>query len=181
MPPPFLPPVPCKSTTRRPIHMAYDLNSEHAVGTLPTTGTQHLRNQKGYLSMSWMEARTHIHYTLTLLGALCGTEYPVPTRWRTMLRPYERVEARLQHEINTEGGTRLAPPPSSCFTCSSYLWTGLWRKPGWASMPPSRRRTLATPMASATSYAPEQQARPPYLRPRLCPSIPGARWPTRDV
>jgi hypothetical protein len=52
-----------------------------------------------------MEARTHIRCTLALLGALCGTEHPIPTEWCTMMMQYERVEARLQHEIDTEVGS----------------------------------------------------------------------------
>jgi hypothetical protein len=56
-----------------------------------------------------MEARIQICCTLALLGTLCGTEHPIPTRWCSMLRQYERIEARLKHEIDTEVGAHLGP------------------------------------------------------------------------
>jgi hypothetical protein len=59
--------------------------------------------------VNWIEARTHIHCTLALLGALCGDEHAVPAAWRSKLREYERVEARLHNKIDTEVGVRLGP------------------------------------------------------------------------
>jgi hypothetical protein len=86
----------------------YDLSGEST--TLTTADTQRLRNQKGYLPANWMEARTQLRCTLALLGALCGDEHAVPAAWCSMLRQYERVEARIIHEMDTEVGTRLGPP-----------------------------------------------------------------------
>jgi hypothetical protein len=87
----------------------YDLSGEPTSGALSIADTQRLRNQKGYLPANWMESRTQIRCTLALLGALCGYLHAVPISWRSMLRQYERVEARLQHEIDTEVGSRLGP------------------------------------------------------------------------
>jgi hypothetical protein len=78
----------------------YDLSGKST--TISTGYTQSLRNQKGYLPANWMEARTQLRCTLALLGALCGDEHSVPATWRSMLRQYERVEARIIHEIDTE-------------------------------------------------------------------------------
>jgi hypothetical protein len=87
----------------------FDLSGDPSSGVLSTADTQRLRNQKGYLPVDWMEARTHIRCTLTLLGALCGNEHPVPTVWSSMLRQYEWVEARIRNEIDSEVGARLGP------------------------------------------------------------------------
>jgi hypothetical protein len=87
----------------------YDLSGEPTSGALSITDTQRLLNQNDYLPTNWMEARTQIRCTLALLGALCGDLHAVPVSWRSMLRQYERVEARLQHEIDTEVGNRLGP------------------------------------------------------------------------
>jgi hypothetical protein len=48
----------------------YDLSGEPSNGALSTTGTQWLRNQRGYLPVNWMKARTQIRCTLALPGAL---------------------------------------------------------------------------------------------------------------
>jgi hypothetical protein len=86
----------------------YDLSGEST--TLTTTDTQRLWNQKGYLPANWMEARTQLWCTLVLLGALCGDEHAVPADWHSMHQQYERVEARIIHEMDTEVGARLGPP-----------------------------------------------------------------------
>jgi hypothetical protein len=86
----------------------YDLSGKST--TLCTADTQRLRNQKGYLPANWMEERTQLRCTLALLGALCGDDHAVPAAWRSMLRQYERVEARIIHEMDTEVGARLGPP-----------------------------------------------------------------------
>jgi hypothetical protein len=78
-------------------------------GVLSTADTQWLPNQKGYLPVDWMEARTQIRCTLALLGALCGNEHPVPAAWRLMLCQYERVESKIRNDIDTEVETRLGP------------------------------------------------------------------------
>jgi hypothetical protein len=85
----------------------YDLSGEST--TLSTGDTQRLRNQKGYLPTNWTEARTQLRCTLALLGALCGDDHAVPAAWRSMLRQYERVEARIIHKMDTEVGARLGP------------------------------------------------------------------------
>jgi hypothetical protein len=87
----------------------YDLSGEPTTGALSTADTQRLQNQKGYLPVSWMEARTQIRCTLAILGALYGPDHPIPVGWRRMLRQYDRVEARLKHEMDTEVGPLLAP------------------------------------------------------------------------
>jgi hypothetical protein len=88
----------------------FDMSGEPTVGALSTADTQRLHNQKGYLPVSWMEARTQIRCTLALLGAVCGTDHPIPAGWRSMLHQYEQVEASLQNDIDTAVGTRLGPP-----------------------------------------------------------------------
>jgi hypothetical protein len=87
----------------------YDLSGEPSLGALSTADTQRLRNQKGYLPVNWMEARTQLRCMLALLGALCGNNHAVTLSWQSMLRDYERVEARLVHEIDAELGTKLGP------------------------------------------------------------------------
>jgi hypothetical protein len=87
----------------------YDLSGEPTTGALSTTDNQGLRNQKGYLPVSWMEARTQIRCTLALMGALCGPEHPITVGWRCMLRQYNKVEALLMHDMDEEVGPSLAP------------------------------------------------------------------------
>jgi hypothetical protein len=86
----------------------YDLSGESTA--LTTADTQRLHNQKGYLPANWMEARTQLRCTLALLGALCGDDHAVPDAWRSMLRKYERVDARIIHEMDAEVGARMGPP-----------------------------------------------------------------------
>jgi hypothetical protein len=85
----------------------YDLSGESTA--LSTADTQRLRNKKGYLPANWMEAPTQLRCTLALLGALCGDEHAITAAWRSMIRQYERVEARIIHEMYTEVGARLGP------------------------------------------------------------------------
>jgi hypothetical protein len=87
----------------------FDLSGDLSSGVLFVADTQRIRNQKGYLPVDWMEARAQIMCTLALLGALCGNEHPVLTAWCSMLRQYERFEARIHNEIDTEVGTCLGP------------------------------------------------------------------------
>jgi hypothetical protein len=87
----------------------YDLSGEPSLGAMSTADTQRLRNQKGYLPVNWMEARTQLRCMLALLGALCGNDHAVTLSWQQMLRDYERVEARLVHEIDVELGTKVGP------------------------------------------------------------------------
>jgi hypothetical protein len=57
----------------------YDLSGEPTSGALSTVDTQRLRNQKGYLPVNGMEARTQTRCTLDFLGTLCGDDHAVPT------------------------------------------------------------------------------------------------------
>jgi hypothetical protein len=76
----------------------YDLSGESTA--LTTADTQRLCNQKGYLLANWTEARTQLLCTLALMGALCGDGHAVPAVWHSMPRQYERVEARIIHEMD---------------------------------------------------------------------------------
>jgi hypothetical protein len=87
----------------------YDLSGDPSSGALSTADTQCLRNQKGYLPWDWMEACSQLRGNLALLGSLCGNDHATTLNWQTMLRRFERTEARLQHEMNTHHGPRLAP------------------------------------------------------------------------
>jgi hypothetical protein len=87
----------------------YDLSGDPSSRSLSTADTQRLRNQKGYLPWDWTEARSQLRANLALLGSLCGNDHATTLNWQTMLRRFEGVEARLQHEISTHHGPRLAP------------------------------------------------------------------------
>jgi hypothetical protein len=87
----------------------YDLSGDPSSGDLSTADTQRLRNQKGYLPWDWMEAHSQLRANLALLGSLCGNDHATTLNWKTMLRRFEGMEARLQHEMNTHHGPRLAP------------------------------------------------------------------------
>jgi hypothetical protein len=56
-----------------------------------------------------MEARSQLRANLALLSSLCGNDHATTLNWQTMLRRFEGVEARLQHEMSTHHGRRLAP------------------------------------------------------------------------
>jgi hypothetical protein len=86
----------------------YDLSGEST--TLSTAGTQRLWNQKGYLPANGMEARAQLRCTFALLSALCVDDHAVYATLSSMLQQYERGEARIIHEIDTEVGARLGPP-----------------------------------------------------------------------
>jgi hypothetical protein len=87
----------------------YDLSGDPSSGALSTADTPCLRNQNGYLPWDWMDARSQLRGNLALLGSLCGNDHATTLNWQTMLRRFEGTEARLQHEMNTHHGPRLAP------------------------------------------------------------------------
>jgi hypothetical protein len=87
----------------------YDLSGDPSSGALPTADTQRFRNQKGYLPWYWMKARSQLRGNIALMGGLCGNDHTTTLNWQTMLRCFEGTEARLQHEMNTHHGPRLAP------------------------------------------------------------------------
>jgi hypothetical protein len=87
----------------------YDLSGDPSSGALSTADTQRILNQKGYLPWDWMEARAQLCANVALLGSLCGNDHTTTLNWQAMLRRFEGMEARLQHEMNTHHGLCSAP------------------------------------------------------------------------
>jgi hypothetical protein len=87
----------------------YDISGDPSGGALSTVDTQRLRNQKGYIPDNWGEARVQLRCNLGLIGALCGDGHGVTVTWGAMLRRFERVESRLQHQLDLEYRVRLNP------------------------------------------------------------------------
>jgi hypothetical protein len=56
---------------------AFDLGGNPESGAIAPGDVSRLRNLSGYIPQSWMEARTQLHSTHALLGALLGVEHPV--------------------------------------------------------------------------------------------------------
>jgi hypothetical protein len=78
----------------------YDLSGDPSGGAMSIVDTQHLQNQKGYIPDNWGEARVQLRCTLGLLGALCGDSHGVTMAWGAMLCRFERMESRLQHQLD---------------------------------------------------------------------------------
>jgi hypothetical protein len=88
---------------------AFDLGGDPESGAIAPGEVIRLRNLIGYVPISWMEARSQLHTTAGLMGALMGTSHPTLIAYGRFLRKYERLFTRLESEIDQVYGRRLGP------------------------------------------------------------------------
>jgi hypothetical protein len=74
---------------------AFDLGGDPESGAIAPGEVSRLRNLSGYVPISWMEARSQLHSTAGLMGALMGTSHPALVAYG--------------HEIDQVYGRRLGP------------------------------------------------------------------------
>jgi hypothetical protein len=55
----------------------FDLGGDPESGAIAPGDVSRLRSLSGYIPQSWMEARTQLHSSQALMGALLGVEHPL--------------------------------------------------------------------------------------------------------
>jgi hypothetical protein len=88
---------------------AFDLGGDPESGAISPGEVSRLRNLSGYVPISWMEARSQLHSTAGLIGALMGTSHPALGAYGRFLRQYDRIFTRLESEVYQVYGRRLGP------------------------------------------------------------------------
>jgi hypothetical protein len=88
---------------------AFDLGGDPESGAIDPGDVSRLRNLSGYIPQSWMEARTQLHSSQALMGALLGVEHPLVEAFGRFLRQYDRLMTRLESEVDQVHGRRLGP------------------------------------------------------------------------
>jgi hypothetical protein len=88
---------------------AFDLGGDPESGAIAPGDVSRLRNLSGYIPQSWMEARTQLHSSQALMGALLGVEHPLVEAFGRFLRQYDRLMTRLESEVDQVHGRRLGP------------------------------------------------------------------------
>jgi hypothetical protein len=88
---------------------AFNLSGDPENGTITPGEVSRLRNLSGYVSIFWMEARSQLHSTSGLMGALMGTSHPALGAYGRLLRHYDRLFTHLESEIDQVYGRRLGP------------------------------------------------------------------------
>jgi hypothetical protein len=88
---------------------AFDLGRDPEKRAIYPGEVSRLRNLSGYAPISWMEARSQLHSTAGLMGALMGTSHPALVAYGCFLRQYDCLFTRLESEIDQVYGRRLRP------------------------------------------------------------------------
>jgi hypothetical protein len=87
---------------------AFDLGGDPESGAITPGEVSTLRNLSGYVPISWMDARSQLHSTAGLVGALMGTSHPALVAYGRFLRQYDHLFTRLESEIDQVYGWRLS-------------------------------------------------------------------------
>jgi hypothetical protein len=88
---------------------AFDLGADPDSGAISPSDVGRLRNTVGYVPQIWTEARTQLRSTSDLLDALVGKNHSVILAYGRFLRMYERMQTRLESELDYAHGRRLGP------------------------------------------------------------------------
>jgi hypothetical protein len=88
---------------------AFDLGGDPESGAIAPGDVSRLRNLSGYTPQSWMEARTQLHSSQALMGALLGVEHPLVGAYGRFPRQYDRLMTSLESEVDQVHGRRLGP------------------------------------------------------------------------
>jgi hypothetical protein len=88
---------------------AFDLGGDPESGAITPGEVSRLQNLSGYVPISWMEARSQLHSSAGLMGALMGTSHPALGAYGRFLRQYDRLFTCLESEIDQVYGRRLGP------------------------------------------------------------------------
>jgi hypothetical protein len=88
---------------------AFDIGADPEIGSIGPGEVPRLRNLSGYLPQEWNEARTQLCSTRGMFGALMGNSHPMVLAYSRFLQLYERLETRLESELDHAYGCRLGP------------------------------------------------------------------------
>jgi hypothetical protein len=88
---------------------AFDIGADPESGSIGPSEVSRLRNLSGYIPQGWSEARTQLRSARGLLGALLGASHPVVLAYGRFLRLYDRLETRIESELDHAHGRRLGP------------------------------------------------------------------------
>jgi hypothetical protein len=88
---------------------AFGLGTYPESGVIGPSEVERLRNLSGYIPQGWTEAQTPLRSTRGVIGALMGNAHPVMLAYGRFLRLYERLETRLESELDYVCGPRLVP------------------------------------------------------------------------
>jgi hypothetical protein len=88
---------------------AFGVGADHDSGHVRPSEIASLRNSSGYIPQSWSKARTQLRSVSGLLGALLGDAHLVLLAYGRFLRLYDRMETRLESELDHAYGCRLGP------------------------------------------------------------------------
>jgi hypothetical protein len=106
---------------------AFDLGANPESGTVSPSDVVRLHTMIGYMPATWSEARSQLHYTRGLMGAIMGVIHPIITANGHFLRKYDHMITRLESEVDQVHGGRLGPAwaqPYSHFMCIWPRGTG---------------------------------------------------------
>lgn len=87
----------------------FDISADNPQGINPGEAGK-LRNPKGYVPVTWPEARGQLKSTLPLLASVLGIEHVVVKAYRQMLNKFDRMESRLQVAFERSFNEKAGPP-----------------------------------------------------------------------
>jgi hypothetical protein len=88
---------------------AFNIGADPGSGSIGPSEVSRLQNLSGYLLQGWTEAHTQIRSTRGLLGDLMGNSHPMVLACGSFLHLYERLETRLESDLDHAYGFRLGP------------------------------------------------------------------------
>lgn len=87
----------------------FDVSADNPQGINPGDAGK-LRNPKGYVPVSWPEARSQLKSTLPLLASVLGIKHGVVLAYSRMLTKFDRMETRLQMAFERTLNDKAGPP-----------------------------------------------------------------------
>jgi hypothetical protein len=88
---------------------AFHIGADPESGSIGPGEVSRLRNLSGYLPQEWTEARTQLRSARGMMGGLMGNSHPVVLAYGRFLQLYERLETRLERDLDHTYGRRLGP------------------------------------------------------------------------
>jgi hypothetical protein len=87
----------------------FDIGADPESGSIGPSEVSRLRNLSGNIPQGWSEARTQLRSVRGLLESLLGGSRPVVLAYGRLLRLFERLETRLEIELDHAHGRRCGP------------------------------------------------------------------------
>jgi hypothetical protein len=87
----------------------FDIGADPESGSVGPGEVSRLRNLSGYLPQGWTEARAQLRSARGMLSALMGNSHPVVLAYGCLLQLYERLQIRLESDLDHAYGRHLGP------------------------------------------------------------------------